>query len=302
MSQSPKKKNVNKEETTTVLRRNSAQILQKGRCCTGCSGSGRRGTVPRELTTKKLTKNTRKHMDVFRVRLSMLVMLLLLSMMVVVESFSPLPDGDGCHYDTSYDTSEGCSRKSTDNTLNSIVDRWLNTTTRAAVETIYGPIGDWNVTKVKNFANLFYGHCPYLCSNELKIYVALKKTFNADISKWNVAAAENMQASECDCCMTPQIIFLGSSVNVFFLSSTFLTFFLSLHLFLSVSFLKLFNIIHINLYGGSIKWQCFLKRMRSMVIYQSGRQAQSPTWDICFEMPKRSITKQHLTLHGTFLT
>jgi hypothetical protein len=56
------------------------------------------------------------------------------------------------------------------------------------------------------------------------VYVELKRTFNADISKWNVAAAEDMQASECDCCMTPQIVFSESSVNVFFLSSTFLLF------------------------------------------------------------------------------
>jgi hypothetical protein len=185
-------------------------------------GGGRRGTVPRVLTTKKFMKN--KHMDVSRVRLLPLcgkvTLLLLLSMMVVVESFSPLPNGNGC----AYDGSEGCSRKSTDNTLNSIVDRWLDTGTRSAIEVIYGPIGDWNVSSVKNFRSLFYGHSPWAASNAHAVYVELKRTFNADISKWNVAAAEDMQASECDCCMTPQIVFSESSVNVFFLSSTFLLF------------------------------------------------------------------------------
>jgi hypothetical protein len=35
-----------------------------------------------------------------------------------------------------------------------------------------------------------------------------------------------------------------------------------------------------------------------MVIYQSGRQTESPTWIIHLTTPDLSITKQHLTLHG----
>jgi hypothetical protein len=134
-------------------------------------------------TTKKLSKRKKvlekRTKDVFRVRLVPLfgnVMLLLLSMMIVVESVSPLPNGNGCLYD-GYN---GCSRKSTDNTINRIVDDWLDTTKRPGIEAIYGPIGDWDVSLVTNFKYLFY----------------TKYTFNTDISKWNVAAAENMKLSE----------------------------------------------------------------------------------------------------------
>ena len=154
--------------------------------CGGGDGSCYHNTVPRAVresqfcrTTKKLSKrkklSKKRKKDVFRVRLVPLfgnVMLLLLSMMIVVESVSPLPDGNGCPYDGW----SGCSRKSTDNTLNSILDRWLDTGTRSAVETDYGPIGDWDVSSVKNFRFLFFN----------------KFTFNTDISKWNVAAAEDM--------------------------------------------------------------------------------------------------------------
>jgi len=121
--------------------------------------------------------------------------LLLLSMVIVVESFSSLPDGNGCAYDGSVNiyTSEVCSRKSTDNTLNSIVDRWLDTGTRSGIEAIYGPIGDWDVSLVTNFQYLFYGDS----SAGAAVYVELKRTFNADISKWNVAAVETTIASKC---------------------------------------------------------------------------------------------------------
>ena len=84
-----------------------------------------------------------------------------------------LPNGNGCASDG---IRNGCSRKSTDNTLNSIVDRWLDMAKRPTVEGIYGPIEDWDVSLVKNFRDMFH----------------TKTTFNADISKWNVAAAETM--------------------------------------------------------------------------------------------------------------
>jgi hypothetical protein len=126
-------------------------------------------------------------------------------MFVVVESFSPLPDGNG---------GIGSGRGS----LGGVVDDWLaGGSRRSAVEAIYGPIGDWDVSLVTNFRYLFYQ----------------KDTFNPDISKWVTAAAENMHASEC---LPLQIIFflcryyscVFDSFNVFFLcnSSTFLTIFL----------------------------------------------------------------------------
>ena len=100
-----------------------------------------------------------------------LVLLLLSMLIVVVESYSQLPNGNG----------ELSAAKRTGNTINRIVDDWLDTNKRPGIEATYGPIGDWEVSLVTNFKSLFY----------------TKRTFNADISKWNVAAAENMGYSEC---------------------------------------------------------------------------------------------------------
>ena len=162
-------------------------------------------------TTKKLTKKKMKK-GVFYPWFGN-VMLLLFSMMAVVESYSQLPNGNGCPYDGF----EGCSRKNTDNTLNSIVDRWLDTGTRSAVETDYGQIGDWNVSSVTNFKYLFEG----------------ETTFNADISKWNVAAAENMERSECS---PLKIIVFGSVVLFFLFSGSMYSFFAKHFNFLTVLF------------------------------------------------------------------
>jgi surface protein len=68
--------------------------------------------------------------------------------------------------------------KRTGNTLNRIVDDWLDANKRPAIEAIYGSIGDWDVSAVTNFAYLFWH----------------KRTFIADISKWNVSAAESLQS------------------------------------------------------------------------------------------------------------
>ena len=100
-----------------------------------------------------------------------LVLLLLSMMIVVVESYSKLPDGNG----------GANAYERTEETLNRVVDDWLETDKRPGIERKYGPIGDWDVSSVKNFKYLFNS----------------KGTFNADISKWNVAAAENMESSEC---------------------------------------------------------------------------------------------------------
>jgi len=160
-------------------------------------------TVPRAVresqfcrTTKKLSKRKKvlekRTKDVFRVRMVPLfgnVMLVLLTMVIAVESFSPLPDGNG----------EVDAATRTEGTLNRIVDDWMDTNKRPGIEATYGHIGDWNVSLVQNFKSLFYG----------------KIAFNADISKWNVAAAENMRERECS---PPKIIFFGSVV-LFFLFS-----------------------------------------------------------------------------------
>ena len=135
-----------------------------------------------------------------------LVLLLLSMLIVVVESYSQLPNGNGAHL--------AASR--TGNTINRIVDDWLDTNKRPGIEVTYGPIGDWDVLLVQNFKYLF----------------CLKTTFNADISKWNVAAAENMESSEYSSLKT---IFFGSVVLFFLFSGSMYSFFAKLN-FLTVLF------------------------------------------------------------------
>ena len=98
--------------------------------------------------------------------------------MVVVESFLKLPNGNG----------ETTVAQRTGDTLNRIVDDWLAAgAKRSDVEEKYGPIGQWDVSEVTNFRYLFSGSGT---GNEKK------KTFNIDISNWNVAAAVDMQGSK----------------------------------------------------------------------------------------------------------
>ena len=87
--------------------------------------------------------------------------------------FAKLPDGNGEHK----------AAKRTSGTLGRIVDNWLAVegTGRSDVEVVYGLIEDWDVSAVANFKHLFYK----------------KDTFNADISKWDVTAAESLHSSEC---------------------------------------------------------------------------------------------------------
>jgi hypothetical protein len=54
---------------------------------------------------------------------------------------------------------------------------WLTNPTTAT--TSYGAIADWNTAAVTSMANLFYPTVAW-------------PTFNADISKWNVASVSSM--------------------------------------------------------------------------------------------------------------
>ena len=75
----------------------------------------------------------------------------------------------------------------TGDTLNRIVDDWLDATKSTGIEAIYGPIGQWDVSEVTNFRYLFSG---IGAENEKKA------SFNIDISNWNVAAAVDMNGSK----------------------------------------------------------------------------------------------------------
>ena len=94
-----------------------------------------------------------------------------------MESFLKLPNGNG----------EWHTSNRIENTLNRIVDDWLDAGTRSAIEATYGPMGEWDVSEVTNFRYLFYNKVTYWDAGYL---------FNIDISNWNVAAAVNMQGSK----------------------------------------------------------------------------------------------------------
>ena len=59
------------------------------------------------------------------------------------------------------------------------VNDWIDTSKRSTVETTYGLIQDWDTSKVTSMYNLFRG----------------KTTFDADLSKWNVAKVTTMRFS-----------------------------------------------------------------------------------------------------------
>ena len=87
-----------------------------------------------------------------------------------VEAVIPVPD---CVPLISFSRSSG---------LRKVVDDWIaGGTKRDTVETTYGLIQDWDTSRVTSMYFLF---------NQ-------KKTFNADLSKWNVAEVTSMQSSTC---------------------------------------------------------------------------------------------------------
>ena len=66
----------------------------------------------------------------------------------------------------------------TDANIGTAATVWL--TDPVTATTTYGPIADWNTAAVTSMANLFYPSGT------------ARPTFNADISKWNVASVANM--------------------------------------------------------------------------------------------------------------
>jgi len=67
--------------------------------------------------------------------------------------------------------------------ITSVVDDWCGTDAakKTAVQTAHGPIGHWDVSRITNMENLFYG----------------KHSFDNDLSKWNTGAVTNMVSSKC---------------------------------------------------------------------------------------------------------
>ena len=95
-----------------------------------------------------------------------LFFILFLLCRTTVEAFIPVPDwkyGTDC-----------CTRS---NGIRKVVDDWI--AGGDTVETTYGLIQDWDTSDVTSMYLLFYG----------------KTTFDADLSKWNVAKVTTMQQS-----------------------------------------------------------------------------------------------------------
>ena len=66
----------------------------------------------------------------------------------------------------------------TDTNIQTAVNAWYESTTRAETETTYGPISEWDTSEVTSMANLFEG----------------KGSFNTDISSWDVSKVTNMES------------------------------------------------------------------------------------------------------------
>ena len=97
-------------------------------------------------------------------------LIFLLLCTATVEAVIPVPDCDPL---ISFSRSKG---------LRKVVDDWIaGGTKRDTVETTYGLIQDWDTSRVTSMYSLFL----------------FKTTFNADLSKWNVAEVTNMQSSTC---------------------------------------------------------------------------------------------------------
>ena len=98
-------------------------------------------------------------------------LIFLLLCTATVEAVIPVPDCDPLI---------GFSSRSKG--LRKVVDDWIaGGTKRDTVETTYGLIQDWDTSRVTSMYSLFFQ----------------KKTFNANISKWNVAEVTNMNYSTC---------------------------------------------------------------------------------------------------------
>ena len=87
-----------------------------------------------------------------------------------VEGFDKLPNGDGSFSATG---NAGSLRRA--------VFEWI------AGGGTYGPIEDWDVSEVTNMKYVFTGYQT----------ASTFGSFNADLSKWNMAAVTNMEASKC---------------------------------------------------------------------------------------------------------
>jgi surface protein len=92
--------------------------------------------------------------------------------------------------------------------ITSVVDDWCGTDAakKTAVQTAHGPIGHWDVSRITNMENLFYGKHSF--DNDLSKWntgavtnmVSMfqnAEAFNQDVSDWNTGAVTTMEDSKC---------------------------------------------------------------------------------------------------------
>jgi hypothetical protein len=121
--------------------------------------------------------------------------LLFVTTLTVVDGCAKLPDGDGLNSNTG-----------TAGTLRRAVSDWIaGGTPRSTVVALYGPIEDWDTSDVSNMNNVFYGVGLY----------ATFRSFNADISKWNMGAVTTMSNSKYLLNSTKKYLYASLQLTVF---------------------------------------------------------------------------------------
>ena len=86
----------------------------------------------------------------------------------LVRSFEPVPD-----------IPSGQQNRDRSIGLKKVVDDWINPDTRSSIESIYGPIADWDTSGVTSMDGLLF----------------FQQTINVNISEWDVSNVETMSSS-----------------------------------------------------------------------------------------------------------
>ena len=109
----------------------------------------------------------------------MISLILFLTMLTGTQAFQKIPDDDCGHWNN-----RTCSIKKA-------VDEYLNTGTKIATITKYGPIKDWDTSLVTDMSSLF--DADKIEGSETH---TLRKAFNGDLSNWNTSQVTDMSGSK----------------------------------------------------------------------------------------------------------
>ena len=101
--------------------------------------------------------------------------------------------------DHPYFTSSRCYRPRIKDELQKAVDLWCDDKQKA--ENLYGPISNWDTSKIKDMSKLFYGKIKFNGNiknwntsfvTNMSFMFAGAEIFNQDISQWNVSSVTHM--------------------------------------------------------------------------------------------------------------